>query len=197
MRLTIRINTQMTRLLMAKVSPGWTKTAIACLLENLEDGRICPSSMDSRTIRERLRSNINQATFLENYLDSLQARLMLQVNVLSSFIAQSDNHYSARLAELSGRDSTSMKILAFITTIFLPGTFVATMFSMDMFSWSKKDEGDKRTVSGQFWIYWAVAVPLTLVTLAGWGVWWRIEGRRFGRSMENVVKDADTFNFRS
>lgn len=32
---------------------------------------------------------------------------------------------NARLAATAGRDSTSMKILAFITTIFLPGTFVA------------------------------------------------------------------------
>jgi glutamate-1-semialdehyde 2,1-aminomutase len=68
-------------------------------------------------------------------------------------MAQTDNQYSILLAELSSRDSTSMKILALITTIFLPGTFVATMFSMDMFHW-RHDGGPASVVSGQFWIYW-------------------------------------------
>jgi hypothetical protein len=44
---------------------------------------------------------------------------------LYSFVAQTDNRLSARLAAVAGRDSTSMKILAFITTIFLPGSYVA------------------------------------------------------------------------
>jgi len=156
MRLTIRINTQSTRLLVARVSPAWTRTTIAALIESLQDISIYPPSHSSNAIRERFKSNVHLATYLENYLDSLHARLTLQLNVLYSFIAQSDNQYSARLAELSGRDSTSMKILAFITTIFLPGTFVATMFSMDLFSWKHDSGPGASTLSSQFWVYWFV-----------------------------------------
>lgn len=154
MRLTIRINTQAARLLVAKVSPGWTKNASESILECLQDHAICDTSSASIAIKERLKVNIHLATCLENYLDSLQARLTLQLNVLYSFIAQTDNQYSARLAELSGRDSASMKILAFITTIFLPCTFVATMFSMDMFSWRHDPAPGASPFSSQFWIYW-------------------------------------------
>jgi glutamate-1-semialdehyde 2,1-aminomutase len=154
MRLTIRINTQSTRLLVAKVSPSWTKSTCEALLECLASPIICPDFSAIANLEQRLKANIRRASYLETHLDSLQARLMLQLNVLYSFIAQTDNRYSARLAELSGRDSTSMKILAFITTIFLPGTFVATMFSMDMFTWQPDEMSGRKSISGQFWIYW-------------------------------------------
>jgi hypothetical protein len=53
------------------------------------------------------------------------SEILAELLQLYSFVAQTDNRLSARLAATSGRDSTSMKILAFITTLFLPGTFTA------------------------------------------------------------------------
>ena len=51
---------------------------------------------------------------------------------LFNLIAQEDNTLnrgiaedSKQLAEASKRDSSAMKIIAFLTTVFLPGTFVA------------------------------------------------------------------------
>ena len=154
MRLTIRINTQSTRLLLAKTSPSWTKSTCEALLEYLQEPSLCTNANASAVLKERIKANVRQACSLETHLDSLQARLTLQLNVLYSLIAQTDNQYSAWLAELSGRDSTSMKILAFITTLFLPGTFVATMFSMDMFVWQNDLTPGTSSVSGQFWVYW-------------------------------------------
>jgi Mg2+ and Co2+ transporter CorA len=48
------------------------------------------------------------------------------------------------MAAASSRDSAAMKTLAFLTTLFLPGTFIATVFSTGMFNWQgdSKDSGD-------------------------------------------------------
>lgn len=34
-------------------------------------------------------------------------------------------------------------------------------------------------VNDKFWIYWAISVPLTIITLIGWGFWWRVEMERY------------------
>jgi hypothetical protein len=55
---------------------------------------------------------------------------------MNNYYSQRDNYYNKRDAEsnqliaISGkRDSTSMKVLAVVTMIFLPGTFVAVSIS--------------------------------------------------------------------
>jgi hypothetical protein len=55
---------------------------------------------------------------------------------------------------------------------------------MDMFNW-KPDS----PVSSSFWIYWAVAIPLTIITLTGWGLWWKFEKERFEREVQLSVQD--------
>ena len=62
-----------------------------------------------------------------------------------------------------------MKTLAAVTVAFLPGTFVAAFFSMPLFEWDAVDDGT--VVSKRFWIYWAVTVPLTILTLVVWVLW--------------------------
>lgn len=70
----------------------------------------------------------------ENVDDAASAkeRIVLQLNVLYNLVTQMDNAFNTQLAATAGRDSTSMKILAFISAIVLPGSFVAGVFSMNM-----------------------------------------------------------------
>lgn len=187
--LTVRVNTQSTKLMVSKVSPSWNKDSSEAILQCLQEISPLCSPLISASIAERLRANIHLARTTGCYMDSIQDRLNLQLNVLYSFIAQTDNHHAAQLAAISGRDSTSMKILAFITTIFLPGTYVATLFAMDMFDWNNNAGGG--AISDRFWIYWAVSVPLTLVTIAGWAIWWNFEKKRFKGTMDRVGRDGD------
>jgi hypothetical protein len=52
-----------------------------------------------------------------------------------------------------------------------------------LFNWEPSGGGDSDepldVVSSRFWIYWATAVPLTILTLVGWAIWWRVEMRRY------------------
>jgi hypothetical protein len=63
---------------------------------------------------------------------------------------------------------------------------------MDMFDWKPNDG-----VSSSFWIYWAVAIPLTIITLVCWGLWWKFEKERFEREVQQAVHDKPTRNFHS
>jgi hypothetical protein len=53
--------------------------------------------------------------------------------------------------------------------VLLPGTAVASLFSMNMFNWSAADGGD--IASKWLWIYFVVTIPLTGLTLALWWFW--------------------------
>jgi hypothetical protein len=190
--LTTRINTHTTRILFMSRSPEWNLKCSRFLLDllthlepNLRDLSATPMHNE---LKELLESNMGFGEAAVADTKSTTARMALQLNVLYNFIAQADNALNAQLAASAGRDSTSMKILAFISALFLPGSFVAGVFSMTMFDWQYSGDGgaEAGVVSNRFWIYWAIAVPLTMITLLGWGFWWRIEMKRY----QTVFKHA-------
>lgn len=121
----------------------------------------------------------------------------------------------------AGLDSVAMKILAFVTAVFLPPTFIAvswshsltfipssdglmlylhqltsfqTLFSMSMFDWqASSNNGDgggadsSVTLSSNFWIFWAVSIPLTFIVLGSWYIWWQMESSVY----ETKYRDAE------
>ena len=82
---------------------------------------------------------------------------------------------SRTLASASKEDSTAMKTIAAVTIVFLPGTSVAALFAMPLFEWDAV--GDSKVVSNRFWIYWAVTIPLTFLTLLFWVLWTKRQAR--------------------
>ncbi|PTB70857.1 hypothetical protein BBK36DRAFT_1109004 [Trichoderma citrinoviride] len=63
-------------------------------------------------------------------------------------------------------DSSAMRAISLVGLVFLPAAFVAAIFSTSFFNFDAPT-GVWR-LSGQFWIYWAVAVPLTVLTVVSW-----------------------------
>lgn len=95
-----------------------------------------------------------------------------------SLITQSDAEYNAAIAVSTMRDSTVMKTIAVLTTLFLPGTFVATFFSMTMFNWSNttgngngSSDSSGAVVSPYLWVYWVITIVLTLFVMVLWVFW--------------------------
>lgn len=62
-----------------------------------------------------------------------------------------------------------MKTLAAVTVLFLPGSTIASLFSMSMFNWGAEDSSN--ILSGRFWVYWAISIPLTVTTIVSWLAW--------------------------
>lgn len=112
----------------------------------------------SRELRSAANYMESSSNSMQGFCSNLKERVLSQIQVLYSVSAQTDNRLSARIAVSSGRDSTAMKTLAFITALFLPGTYIATLFSISMFEWqaspsnapSPSSSSSSTTVSPRF-----------------------------------------------
>ena len=102
-----------------------------------------------------------------------------------SAITQSNAEYTAALAVDGKRDSIAMKTISILGIVYLPGTFVATLFSINVFDWGGADgkESSSLTVAPSIWIYFAIAVPLTVVTFLGWILWSKRENQKSSKRM--------------
>jgi Mg2+ and Co2+ transporter CorA len=129
---------------------------------------------------------------------SVQSRASIQVQGLFNTIAQREQELGRQLtkaslqlgeatrqiAEDSKRDSTSMKAIAAVTMFFLPGTFVASLFAMPIFSWNATTGDD--VISHRIWVYWAVTIPLTLITFGCFLLWDHLMNKPRYPSMESL-----------
>ncbi|KAF2972222.1 hypothetical protein GQX73_g1319 [Xylaria multiplex] len=138
---------------------------------------------EARSMHSKIRYLTSLAESIKRCTNGMKENGQADMSVLHSIISQVDNRLNAKLAAAASHDSAAMKTLAFLTTLFLPGTFVATIFSTDFFNWS--DNGT--VVSDLFWVYWAWAVPLTIVVAAGWRVWWSFEKKRFDEDVKAEI----------
>lgn len=86
------------------------------------------------------------------------------------YVSQEHSQVNKIIAREAKKDSASMKAIAALSMLFLPGIYIATMFGMSIFTFS--DAG--LTVSGHWWIYVAVTVPATITLSVIWWAWNRV-----------------------
>jgi hypothetical protein len=108
-----------------------------------------------------------------------------RLNILaanSSYQIASD---SRRIAILTRRDSTDMRIIAAVTLLFLPGTFIATVFSTGMFEWGSdgaapdgNEGGHSKIVSRYIWVYFMLTGALTFLVLVAWVLFSYVQNRK-------------------
>lgn len=97
-----------------------------------------------------------------------------------------------------------MKSIALLTMVFLPATFfsvrIATTIIFDavltqvqaLFSTTFFTYGDKGWVtSHRFWIYWAITVPVTILVLIAYALWFSGRVREFVRQRWfNIIRNT-------
>ncbi|GME35504.1 hypothetical protein GTA08_BOTSDO06675 [Neofusicoccum parvum] len=95
---------------------------------------------------------------------TIKDRLQNEINLAFNLVAQRDG-------QLARIDNITMKTIAAVTLAFLPGTFIASLFGMNFFDFSADGDGQTWAVSEKLWLYWAVTLPLTFLTLGSWWAW--------------------------
>ncbi|KAH8894814.1 hypothetical protein GQ53DRAFT_792689 [Thozetella sp. PMI_491] len=147
-----------------------------------------------RSMCARLEFNNAKLKGIESYAHTTLERLTIQRAALYNIIAQKESKLNLemagqqrRLAHASKRDSDSMKTLSLLGAIFLPASFLSSLFSMTFFNWQNGstgpgDQGDP-VVSPQLWVYFVITVPLTLGVVMFWR-WW-------DRRRESVYAEED------
>lgn len=108
--------------------------------------------------------------------ESLPRRIDNARNTIAGIIQQHNERMhleiadaTKRMTEIALSDNASMKTIAILTMLFLPGTAVASFFSMAMFNWSAVD--GNQIVSKWLWVYFVIAVPLTAIVVLLWWLW--------------------------
>jgi Mg2+ and Co2+ transporter CorA len=117
-------------------------------------------------------------SFLQSYLRNLrhrsisnEKRLQNEIQLAFNTVAQHDAALTVDISRAARLDSATMKTIAFVTLTFLPPTFICALFSMSFFNYSAESGW---SVSREFWIYWAFAIPTTVVTVLVWQFWSKI-----------------------
>ncbi|KAF6838480.1 hypothetical protein CMUS01_04608 [Colletotrichum musicola] len=144
--------------------------------------------------------------FFEGMIGSLQersisnrARLLNEIALAFNMVAQFDSGVSVAIGRATQRDSEAMKTVAFLTLLFLPATFVSAVFSTTFFDFDSA--AGEWIVSDKFWVYWVVAVPITIVTALMWYYWRRIfppklfGDMRFQERKEETRQRPNTWSF--
>ncbi|KAK5998362.1 Notoamide biosynthesis cluster protein M' [Cladobotryum mycophilum] len=129
----------------------------------------------SLNIRNRLSFQHHMFTSLRLRSSSNTSRIATEVTVIYNEVAYKD-------AKVLRIDSTAMRTVAFVTLIFLPATFVSAIFGTGFISYDAPT--GMWGVSPKFWVFWAVAIPITLLTILGWFLWMR----HFLRGSEDIEK---------
>ena len=131
--------------------------------------------------------------FVGDQLTSLQ---------LFSLISQNDsmNNYELSMwtkdiSLSSQRDASSMKTLAVVTMFFLPGSFISALFSTPCFDWDVVDLTLKNIgvpITPQFHLYWAITIPLTVLTFLLYFYWLWFQHRRQKRlETDRLIKATE------
>ncbi|MCJ1260167.1 hypothetical protein MMC22_000026 [Lobaria immixta] len=169
-----------------------------------------PADVDD-TLIQNIEDLLNAAEMRRYQAQSLHRRTQTQINVVSRFrsgsamtltmmlqlysmISQRDSKVnisvaedSKRIAAAAKRDSLAMKTVSMLTLVFLPGTFVAAIFSAGIFHFER---AATNLVSDLWWVYFVVSGLLTIVTVGIWIVYmrWRNSGiRREEEKLEKIL----------
>lgn len=97
-----------------------------------------------------------------------------QTRVLS-LVAQRDQRTSLGIATASQivakdsrQDVASMIVIAAVTMVLLPGTFMATFVNMPLFDGDADAGSGESLTGGRFWVCWAMTILPTLLTVGVW-----------------------------
>ncbi|KAH0558726.1 hypothetical protein GP486_004630 [Trichoglossum hirsutum] len=131
--------------------------------------------------------------FQQVIYSTLGDRIRFYASVLYNLIAQRDSELnisvardSRWIASASKKDSSAMKTIAVLTLVFLPGTFVASIFSSTIF-----DFRSESILSNKFWIYWVVTLPLTALVIALWIAWYRWNDKKLMKENKDLEDGMD------
>lgn len=148
------------------------------------------SSSNTKTHEDLLRECEELDTFMDviwDYTfvhlfdaDSLSERLHNAMTSVFQLTTQRDSRASLAIADFNNElarqgknTNTSMMTIAFVSLLFLPGTFVASFFDTPIFNFPiptspDQDSPQPVVVTQPFWIYWTISGLLTLILGVGW-----------------------------
>ncbi|KAI9751612.1 MAG: hypothetical protein M1815_001028 [Lichina confinis] len=98
------------------------------------------------------------------------------MSLVYNLMTQQDAASNIQLASSMKQDSPIMNAIAALTMVFLPGTLTAIVLSTGIFS--TVAQGSDVKVSGVWWLWMSITIPLTLITMICWCCYRRYKTRK-------------------
>ncbi|KAL2808005.1 hypothetical protein BJX63DRAFT_436520 [Aspergillus granulosus] len=166
------------------------------------DSVLNPHCMNPDQDEQDTRDNI--AFYLQRtdgYLQSLQVledRLQGTLKLLEVAVdlgnRNSTGEINKKMLELTtegANDSASMKVITFLTMLYLPPSFVSTFLGMNVFSFRDSKDSPGFTTSKNIWLFFVLWFILSSLTFLAWKIFWMVHKRRRQKSSNNVAKDIE------
>ncbi|KAI1470360.1 uncharacterized protein F4812DRAFT_449905 [Daldinia caldariorum] len=155
--------------------------------------KIRSTKRELETHHRRLQT-VSQA--LDNDKAMFSTLLQYKSEKVSEYFASSAKVSSDRMEDIAVRteqETLSMHVITIFTLIFLPGTFIATLFSSGVFRWD--DDGSL----GSDWVirqnalklFFSVCVPMMVVILVSWSVLFIYMRRKRQQGKRKAKKGRD------
>ncbi|KAF3197329.1 hypothetical protein TWF679_003248, partial [Orbilia oligospora] len=188
-----------------KTSSTWLSTSIslkhaeAMRIANEESQKASLALKENTLAMKMIAEELAQETLNSNREVKVNGDLMRQIAEESKKINEANSKESeimTQIAVSTQKDGRSMKVLAFLTMMYLPGAFVSSIFGWSIISFDVGDDGAQQLiVAKQWWLFAVSAVGLTVLTMAGCFIWiWMSQKKlTIGKAKsDRVAEDENT-----
>ncbi|CAF9927216.1 MAG: hypothetical protein ALECFALPRED_003648 [Alectoria fallacina] len=125
------------------------------------------------TLGETFESFLRESKLTRTYNNLYMERSKIGVSEGFAMVNQRDAEVnlkmaaeSTQIARASHQDSRALRIIQILGTLFLPASLVSSIFGMGFFNTSQGTDGQAiLTISGNWWWYIAICIPLTVLCL--------------------------------
>ncbi|CZR50160.1 uncharacterized protein PAC_00032 [Phialocephala subalpina] len=112
----------------------------------------------------QLKAHWQSVELLEKRAQEILKPLSVALNLKNQATVVEISNNMLSLTKDTVDDSATVRVITVVTLIYLPASFVASLLGTNLFVFQGPN-GSGFTVSGQFWIYVVLTVPLTILTI--------------------------------
>ncbi|GAB1314523.1 hypothetical protein MFIFM68171_04733 [Madurella fahalii] len=142
-----------------------------------------------KMLRERFAADGSDDDMVE-YLDQLVARYDHRIGRCDMVLQGASLAYQMETTQLTRKDTEiaigdgkTMKAIAVLTMVFLPGTFIATMLAVPQIQEALSPERDANFTGNKWLWYIVLAIPVTVAALLAYIAWEYFYKRKYLKSL--------------
>ncbi|CZR51482.1 uncharacterized protein PAC_01358 [Phialocephala subalpina] len=115
----------------------------------------------------KYRGHVASIDLLKSRVQGVLNQLTVALTLKNQATSVDINHNMLLLTHDTVDDSATVKVVTLVTLLYLPASFVASLLGMNLFAFQGPN-GNGFQISSRFWIFVALTVPLTVLTVGSW-----------------------------
>ncbi|PVH74946.1 hypothetical protein DL98DRAFT_658401 [Cadophora sp. DSE1049] len=179
-----------------KLASSQNTTILFCQHETMMENYLFQNETHTSQLKSIVSRGEGVGSLIQHILDIRATETSHNMNSAMHNISKQgaeENKLVRQLTLKSTQDTRSMRVIALISAVFLPATFVATFFGSNFFGYEETKNGHSLTVASNIWIYVVTALTISVVTVSLW-YWWCSRyrstmrlGETFGSEMDKSI----------